>query len=89
MSKIDQSMLKQMLLDGLNEMTLDLSEAQVDQMITYLGLLFKWNSVYNLTSVRDPKEMVSLHLLDSLSAAHAFKDAKMFWMSVREVVCQE
>ena len=53
-----------------------ISEAQIEQMISYLALLAKWNSVYNLTSVRDPNEMVKQHLLDSLSAAHAFKNAK-------------
>ena len=52
-----------------------ISETQIEQMISYLALLVKWNSVYNLTSVRDPNEMVRQHLLDSLSAAQAFKNA--------------
>lgn len=37
------------------------------QCLAYLALLQKWNKVYNLTAVRDPKEMLVLHLLDSLS----------------------
>lgn len=65
-----------MLREGVKSLTLTLSETQIEQMISYLALLSKWNSVYNLTSVRDPNEMVKQHLLDSLSAAHAFKDAK-------------
>lgn len=37
------------------------------QCLAYLRLLQKWNKVYNLTAVRDPQEMLVLHLLDSLS----------------------
>ena len=39
----------------------------------FLDLLQKWNKVYNLTSVRDPQEMVSLHMLDSLAAVPALQ----------------
>ena len=41
--------------------------AQVRQLLSYLELLVQWNASYNLTAVRDPLEMVSRHLLDSLS----------------------
>ncbi len=41
--------------------------ARVDQLLSYLELLVQWNASYNLTAVRDPLEMVSRHLLDSLS----------------------
>jgi 16S rRNA (guanine527-N7)-methyltransferase len=37
--------------------------------------MFKWNSVYNLTSLRDPMQMVTHHLLDSLAAVPAFAQA--------------
>ena len=47
---------------------LALSPAQVDQLLAYLALLQKWNKVYNLTAVRDPAQMLSHHLVDSLSA---------------------
>jgi 16S rRNA (guanine527-N7)-methyltransferase len=40
---------------------------QVQQLLAYLELLARWNTSYNLTAVRDPLEMVSRHLLDSLS----------------------
>ncbi len=40
---------------------------QVRQLLSYLELLVQWNASYNLTAVRDPLEMVSRHLLDSLS----------------------
>ncbi|WP_423679113.1 16S rRNA (guanine(527)-N(7))-methyltransferase RsmG [Undibacterium sp. WLHG33] len=72
----DFSALRMMLASGIQELSLDLSDAQIDKMIAYLILLSKWNTVYNLTAIRDPKEMVKQHLLDSLSAAPAFKDAK-------------
>ena len=47
---------------------LDLSPVQLDQLMAYLGLIQKWNKVYNLTAVRDPQEMLTHHLLDSLTA---------------------
>jgi 16S rRNA (guanine527-N7)-methyltransferase len=37
-----------------------------EQLLRYVGLLHKWNRVYNLTAVRDPHKMVTRHLLDSL-----------------------
>jgi 16S rRNA (guanine527-N7)-methyltransferase len=65
MKVFDRAALAQVLHDGVTELDLDLSEAQ----------LFKWNSVYNLTSVRDPMQMVTHHLLDSLAAVPAFAGA--------------
>ncbi|MFZ6673359.1 16S rRNA (guanine(527)-N(7))-methyltransferase RsmG [Undibacterium sp. Xuan67W] len=75
MSGFDAVALRASLAEGVKALTLTLNDAQLDQMIAYLALLSKWNSVYNLTSIRDPKEMVKQHVLDSLSAAPAFKDA--------------
>ncbi len=76
MSGFDAASLRASLAEGIKALPLSLDDAQTDQMIAYLALLSKWNSVYNLTSIRDPKEMVKQHVLDSLSAAPAFKDAK-------------
>ena len=53
---------------GLKQLQLELNEAQAGQLLDYLGLLQKWNRVYNLTAVRDPQEMLTHHLLDSLAA---------------------
>lgn len=50
------------------QLGLELSPTQVDQLLAYLALLQKWNKVYNLTAVRDPAQMLSHHLVDSLSA---------------------
>ena len=50
------------------ELGLELSDTQLDQLLAYLALLQKWNKVYNLTAVRDPAQMLSHHMVDSLSA---------------------
>ncbi len=52
---------------GLSALGLSLDEAQVGKLLQYLDLLQKWNKVYNLTAVRDPAEMLTHHLLDSLA----------------------
>lgn len=52
---------------GLHRMEIELNEAQRLRLLDYLALLVKWNQAYNLTAVRDPSEMISRHLLDSLS----------------------
>ena len=53
---------------GAAALGLDLSDAQFEQLLGYLALIQKWNKVYNLTAVRDPQEMLTHHLLDSLTA---------------------
>ena len=53
---------------GAQTLGLALSDAQVDLLLEFLALLQKWNKVYNLTAVRDPQEMLTHHLLDSLAA---------------------
>lgn len=45
---------------------LDVSEKQREQLLGYVGLLNKWNKAYNLTSVRDPADMLVKHILDSI-----------------------
>jgi len=49
--------------------SLTLSDAQLTQCVDYVALLHKWNSAYNLTSVRDPAEMLVKHVMDSLVIA--------------------
>jgi 16S rRNA (guanine527-N7)-methyltransferase len=55
------------LTSGVAELGLDLSDAQIGQLLDYLALIQKWTKVYNLTAVRDPAEMLTHHLLDSLA----------------------
>ena len=71
----NQEEIKHLLEQGVAELQLSLDENQIIQLMLYLDLLIKWNGVYNLTSVRNPIDMVKQHLLDSLSAAFAFKQA--------------
>jgi 16S rRNA (guanine527-N7)-methyltransferase len=52
---------------GAAALGLALSDEQVAKLLQYLGLLQKWGKVYNLTAVREPAEMLSHHLLDSLA----------------------
>ena len=52
---------------GAQAIGLALSDAQVDQLLAYQDLIQKWTKVYNLTAVRDPAEMLTHHLLDSLA----------------------
>ena len=60
--------LAQSLRSGAAELGLELSHTQFSQLLSYLDLIQKWTKVYNLTAVRDPAEMLSHHLLDSLAA---------------------
>lgn len=52
---------------GLAELGLTLTDQQCIRLLAYLNLFAKWNSAYNLSAVRDPEEMLTRHLLDSLS----------------------
>lgn len=61
------SALSESLGQGLNALGLGLGAMTQANLLGYLGLLARWNRAYNLTAVRDPAQMVSRHLLDSLS----------------------
>lgn len=52
---------------GLTELELVLSDVQVAALLSYMALIQKWTKVYNLTAVRDPDDMLTHHLLDSLA----------------------
>lgn len=54
---------------GCDQLKLSLDAPQRQQLIDYLALLSKWNKTYNLTAIRDVEQMVTRHLLDSLSIA--------------------
>lgn len=72
MTAIQRPALMATLQHGVNSMAIELSRAQLEQMVDYLALLTKWNEVYNLTAIRDPLQMVIQHLLDSLVVLPAF-----------------
>jgi len=54
--------------NGVEALGLSLSAMQVQHLLDYVALIQKWNKVYNLTALRDPADMLSHHLLDSLTA---------------------
>jgi 16S rRNA (guanine527-N7)-methyltransferase len=56
-----------LLAEGVRELGLNLSDAQQGKLLDYVALLSKWNAVYNLTAIRDPRQMLIQHILDSLS----------------------
>ena len=59
---------------GINTLGIDCTSQQLEKLLTYLELLERWNKAYNLTAIRDPIQMVRLHLLDSL-AIHPYIQA--------------
>jgi 16S rRNA (guanine527-N7)-methyltransferase len=52
---------------GVGVLELALSDAQISALLDYIALIQKWTRVYNLTAVRDPEEMLTHHVLDSLA----------------------
>lgn len=62
-----QELLSALLHEGVGELGLELSESQLGKLLDYVALLAKWNAVYNLTAIRDPRQMLIQHILDSLS----------------------
>ncbi|MSP35107.1 MAG: 16S rRNA (guanine(527)-N(7))-methyltransferase RsmG [Limnohabitans sp.] len=53
---------------GIEALGLSVAEAQQRQLLSYMALIQKWNKVYNLTALRSPQEILTHHLLDSLSS---------------------
>lgn len=68
---MSESELSKSLSTGLRQLKLAqaLDDKQQETLIKYVALLTKWNKIYNLTAVRKPEQMVTRHLLDSLSIA--------------------
>ncbi len=61
-----QGSLLEKLAQGVAALPLELDADVLQRLIDYLHLLVKWNRAYNLTAVRQPEQMVTRHLLDSL-----------------------
>ena len=62
------------LTQGLHALQLEIPAPIQTQLLNYLGLLAKWNRVYNLTAVRDVAEMIPKHILDSLAVLPYIRD---------------
>ena len=58
---------------GLQTLDLALNEAQITALLDYVDLIQKWTRVYNLTAVRDPQDMLTHHLLDSLAVVRPLR----------------
>ncbi|TRX73802.1 16S rRNA (guanine(527)-N(7))-methyltransferase RsmG [Pseudomonas mangiferae] len=67
---------------GARQLGVELDATRQDRLLAYLALLIKWNKAYNLTAVRDPDEMVSRHLLDSLSVVPFVEAGGYTWLDV-------
>ncbi len=59
--------------EGLQSLSLELTQAQQQALLDYIALLGKWNKVYNLTAVREPEHMLSHHVLDCLAVLPPLK----------------
>lgn len=70
------------LMQGAEQLKITLTAQQQEQLLHYLALLIKWNKAYNLTAVRNPDEMVSRHLLDSLSVVEYVEQYGEQWLDV-------
>ena len=58
---------------GLQALDLALDDAQITALLDYVDLIQKWTRVYNLTAVRDPQDMLTHHLLDSLAVVRPLR----------------
>lgn len=67
MVTINKSTLKNQLESGIQSLNIVLDNQKINQLVNYILLLRKWNRVYNLTAIRDSGQMLTHHLLDSLS----------------------
>ena len=73
-----QNELRNQLLRGATEMSVTLDDGQIEKLLAYVREFEKWNKAYNLSAVRDIRQMVARHLLDSLSVVPWFSANKNF-----------
>ena len=68
--------LRQILIKGAEKMSVALTEIQTENLLAYIREFDKWNKAYNLSAIRDIRQMVARHLLDSLSVVPYFLASK-------------
>lgn len=68
--------LREILVQGAKKMQVDLAEPQITNLLAYIREFDKWNKAYNLSAIRDIRQMVARHLLDSLSVVPYFLKTK-------------
>ena len=71
------SALREQLIRGAQSLGIALDDAMVERLLAYLSLLSRWNKHYNLTRIQEPAQMVSGHLLDSLSVLPWIRPARV------------
>ncbi|MGS0726146.1 16S rRNA (guanine(527)-N(7))-methyltransferase RsmG, partial [Shewanella sp. 0m-11] len=69
-------MLSAQLNDYMAEVGLTATEQQKKQLVDFVGMLNKWNKAFNLTSVRDPEQMLIRHIMDSLVVSPHLKGSR-------------
>lgn len=67
MSRFDETVFMARLIEDATALNVALDENQARRLVDYLGMLSKWNGVYNLTAIRDPEQMRVQHVVDSLA----------------------
>ena len=75
MSELEKD-LREILVQGAKEMSVALTEPQINNLLSYIREFNKWNKAYNLSAIRDIRQMVVRHLLDSLSVMPYFLNTK-------------
>jgi len=80
MQKQMNKSLSEQLHQGILQLGLSVNKDTQQKLLAYLALLVKWNKIYNLTAIRDPQQMVSHHLLDSLAVLPHLKTGH--WLDV-------
>ncbi|MBU3020221.1 16S rRNA (guanine(527)-N(7))-methyltransferase RsmG [Aestuariibacter sp. A3R04] len=64
---MDTTKLHQVLAQGADALKLSVSDTQATQLVGFVERIHKWNKAYNLTSIRDPEQMMVKHILDSIA----------------------
>jgi 16S rRNA (guanine527-N7)-methyltransferase len=74
---VDRAAMHAELRAGLAELGLAVPATALETLLDYLDVLVRWNATYNLTAVRDPRQMVTQHLLDSLAVMPLVRGARI------------
>lgn len=64
---MNDNRLSELLVDGITQLGLSVTDNQLRQLISYKDILLRWNKVYSLTAITNPRELIIQHLLDGLS----------------------
>ena len=68
---------EQQLAGGVRQLNIQVDDNQLSLLMRYVLLLQKWNQTYNLTAIEDTNEIISKHILDSLSVAEYLQGKKI------------